>query len=174
MCGRDSDLSVTCSLISVSHLPPAELCTRTDSVTCRNVLCMMLFHVLESQIPGHTHTLCHIHSSRPTAFACFLQHVWVEGFPWFCCGFGAGVFLKKLLNILSLMLTLIWCTSYRRPNGDFSMCVRIGRLPGQNCSLTTKKNKNTIWDHVTLKTGVMMLKIQFCIIGINFILKMLK
>ncbi len=27
-------------------------------------------------------------------------------------------------------------------------------------------------DHVTLKTEVMMLKIQFCTIGINYILKM--
>ncbi len=33
---------------------------------------------------------------------------------------------------------------------------------------------NAFWflkDHVTLKTGVMMLKIQLCITGINYILK---
>ncbi len=29
-------------------------------------------------------------------------------------------------------------------------------------------------DHVTLKTGVMMLKIQLCITGINYILKCIK
>jgi len=29
-------------------------------------------------------------------------------------------------------------------------------------------------DHVTLKTGVMMRKIQFCITGINYILKYIK
>ncbi len=29
-------------------------------------------------------------------------------------------------------------------------------------------------DHVTLKTGVVMLKIQFCITGINYILKYIK
>jgi len=29
-------------------------------------------------------------------------------------------------------------------------------------------------DHVTLKTGVMMLKIQLCITGINYILKYVK
>ncbi len=29
-------------------------------------------------------------------------------------------------------------------------------------------------DHVTLKTGVMMLKIQLCITGMNYILKYIK
>ncbi len=29
-------------------------------------------------------------------------------------------------------------------------------------------------DHVTMKTGVMMLKIQLCITGINYILKYIK
>jgi len=137
MCGRDSDLIVTCSLISFSHLPPAD---HTAHTHC-HMSCALCYHStwLKAKFQD-AHSVIFIPQGRlelPT----FCSSASVEGFPWFCCGFEAGVFLKKLLNILSLMLTLTWCTSNRYPNGNFSMCVRVGQLPGQDRSFTTVKNK---------------------------------
>ncbi len=50
------------------------------------------------------------------------------------------------------------------------MLKKISKLPKK--SITTVSNISE--DHVTLKTGVMMLKIQLCITEINYILKYIK